>query len=186
MGRDEAQKRIAALREELRRHEYLYHVRDRPEISDQAYDELFHELKALEEEFPELRSEDSPTQRVGGTALSSLPTVEHEAPMLSLDSSAELEAVRRFDERLRRLLGDDLAYTLEPKLDGASIELVYERGRLTRAATRYSLDVRVLPADGGPVVAHLVLDGEGPAGLDRAIQRMGQIKRLESRSLRGL
>jgi DNA ligase (NAD+) len=136
MERGEAESRIGELRKELRRHEYLYYVRDRPEISDEAYDELFRELAALEEEFPELVSADSPTQRVGGAPLSSLPTVEHEAPMLSLDSGAELAAVRRFDERLRKLLGEDLVYTLEPKLDGASIELVYEGGRLRRAATR--------------------------------------------------
>ena len=86
MDHEQAEDRVAALREELRRHEYLYYVRDRPEISDEAYDLLFRELKALEEAFPELVAEDSPTQRVGGAPLSSLPTVEHEAPMLSLDS----------------------------------------------------------------------------------------------------
>ncbi len=191
MKREQAESRIAELRAELRRHEYLYYVRDRPEISDEAYDRLYHELKALEEEFPGLISEDSPTQRVGGTPLSSLPTVEHEAPMLSLDSSAELEAVRRFDERLRKLLGDDVAYTLEPKLDGASIELVYEAGRLARAATRgdgvvgeeITANARTIPAvplrlraDERPPPAHLALRGE-------VIMRLGDFERLNERLL---
>ena len=191
MSREEVEKRIAELRAALRRHEYLYYVRDRPEISDEAYDKLFHELKALEAEFPELVSEDSPTQRVGGAPLSSLPTVEHEAPMLSLDSSAELEAVRRFDERLRKLLGDDVAYTLEPKLDGASIELVYEAGRLARAATRgdgvvgeeITANARTIPAvplrlRGGdrPPPARLAVRGE-------VIMRLGDFERLNERLL---
>jgi DNA ligase (NAD+) len=189
MNREEAAKRASELREELRRHEYLYYVRDRPEISDQAYDNLFHELKALEGEFPQLVSEDSPTQRVGGSPQSSLPTVEHEAPMLSLDSGAELEAVRRFDERLRKLLGDDLMYTLEPKLDGASIELVYEEGRLKRAATRgdgrtgeeITANARTISAvplrlrdAGGPLPARLAVRGE-------VIMRLGEFESLNER-----
>jgi DNA ligase (NAD+) len=191
MGRDKAEKRIAELREELRRHEYLYYVRDRPEISDEAYDQLFHELKKLEEGFPELVTADSPTQRVGGEPLSSLPTVEHEAPMLSLDSGAEAEAVRRFDERLRKLLGDDLAYTVEPKLDGASVELVYAGGRLARAATRgdgrrgeeITANVRTIQAvplrlRGGvrPLPEQLAVRGE-------VIMRLGEFERLNERLL---
>ena len=191
MEREQAEDRIAELREELRRHEYLYYVRDRPEISDEAYDKLFHELKTLEEAFPDLVSEDSPTQRVGGTPQSSLPTAEHEAPMLSLDSGAELEAVRKFDERLRKLLGDDLSYTLEPKLDGASIELVYEGGGLIRAATRgdgrtgeeITANARTIPAvplrlrgAGRPLPAHLALRGE-------VIMRLAEFERLNERLL---
>ncbi len=189
MRREAAEERAAELRAELRRHEYLYYVRDRPEISDEAYDELFRELKALEEAFPDLVTEDSPTQRVGGAALSQLPTVEHEAPMLSLDSSADLAAVRRFDERLRKLLGDDIAYTLEPKLDGASVELVYEAGRLRRAATRgdgrtgeeITANARTIQAvplrlrrDPRPPPAKLALRGE-------VIMRLGDFERLNER-----
>ena len=138
MERDEAAGRIEELRSEIRRHDHLYYVLDQPEISDARYDELFHELKELEEEHPDLVTEDSPTQRVGGEPLDKFPTVEHETPMLSLDSSEKEETLRRFGERVRKALGDDsdIAWVVEPKLDGASVELVYEDGRLTRAATR--------------------------------------------------
>jgi DNA ligase (NAD+) len=133
--------RAAELRREIRHHDYLYYSRDAPEISDEQYDRLFRELAALEESFPELRTPDSPTQRVAGQPLDSFPTVEHAAPMLSLDSDQDPAALRRFDERLRKTLAEHrpataVAYVLEPKLDGASIELVYEDGVLTRAATR--------------------------------------------------
>ncbi|MBV8199021.1 MAG: NAD-dependent DNA ligase LigA, partial [Acidobacteria bacterium] len=129
------------LRREIRHHDHLYYVRDAPEVSDEQYDRLYRELVALEESSPELRTPDSPTQRVAGRPLASFPTVEHAAPMLSLDSDQDPAALRRFDERLRKTLaehrpGTAVAYVLEPKLDGASLELVYEDGVLTRAATR--------------------------------------------------
>ncbi|HVT57303.1 MAG TPA: NAD-dependent DNA ligase LigA [Thermoanaerobaculia bacterium] len=128
--------RIAKLSSEIRHHDYRYYVLDAPEIADEQYDRLFHELEALEERFPELRTPDSPTQRVAGQPVASFPTVEHAAPMLSLDSDQDVAALQRFDERLRKALGERVSYVLEPKLDGASIELVYERGLLTRASTR--------------------------------------------------
>jgi len=133
--------RIAELRREIRHHDYLYYVRDAPEISDEQYDRLFRELAALEETHPELRTTDSPTQRVAGQALAAFPTVEHAAPMLSLDSDQDPASLRRFDERLRKALaehrpGQAVAYVLEPKLDGASLELIYEDGVLTSASTR--------------------------------------------------
>jgi DNA ligase (NAD+) len=135
--RADAERRLRRLRAEIRHHDYLYHVKDRPEIADDAYDALFAELKALEVAFPDLVTPDSPTQRVGGTVFDRFPTVPHTAPMLSLDSDRDEAAVRRFDDRLRRELGDaGVRYVLEPKLDGASVELVYERGALVRAATR--------------------------------------------------
>lgn len=136
LDREEAERRIGELREEIRRHDYLYYVKDAPQISDAEYDRLFRELHAIEERFPELRTEDSPTQRVGGEPLDAFPTVEHAAPMLSLDSGSEEAALSRFDERVRRLLGEEPRYMVEPKLDGASVELVYENGTLSRAATR--------------------------------------------------
>ncbi len=138
MTHQDDSRRIDWLREEIRRHDHLYYVRDAPAISDQAYDELFRELKRLEDKYPDLVTGDSPTQRVGGEPLPGFETVEHAAPMLSLDSDADPEAVRRFDDRLRKAVGEDaeIRYVVEPKLDGASVELVYEAGHLTRAATR--------------------------------------------------
>ncbi len=133
-----ARKRAEELRREIERHDYLYYVRDAPKISDDAYDRLFRELKDLEARFPELEARDSPTQRVAGVALESFASVEHLAPMLSLDSHPNAEQVERFDERVRKALGSDhrVAYVVEPKLDGASVELVYENGLLVRGATR--------------------------------------------------
>ncbi|MDE2944666.1 MAG: NAD-dependent DNA ligase LigA [Gemmatimonadota bacterium] len=130
------ERRARELRRALRHHSYLYFVRNQPEISDERFDELFRELKALEASHPELVTPDSPTQRVGAEPLDAFETIEHTAAMLSLDSSADVEPLERFDERMRKALGDDIGYVVEPKLDGASIELVYESGRLSRAVTR--------------------------------------------------
>src|SRR5690606_35207460 len=131
--------RVAELRREINRHNYLYHVADRPEISDEAYDALLAELRELEERYPELVTPDSPTQRVGGAPVTGFPTATHARPMLSLDSSAKEEDLRAFDARVRRIaepLGVKVAYSLEPKIDGLSVELVYEDGVLVRAVTR--------------------------------------------------
>jgi DNA ligase (NAD+) len=136
MDRARAAKRIEKLSGEIRRHDHLYYVEDAPAISDEAYDVLFRELRKLEERFPELVTADSPTQRVAGGVLESLPTVVHLAPMLSLDSSADPAVLERFDERLKKALGREVAYVVEPKLDGASVELVYEGGLLVRGSTR--------------------------------------------------
>ncbi len=126
------------LRAELHRHNYLYHVEARPEISDAKFDELFRRLQKLEAEHRELITPDSPTQRVGAEALTEFETVEHVVPMLSLDSTQDEQDVRRFHERVRKALGEGVEpkYILQPKLDGASMELVYERGVLVRAVTR--------------------------------------------------
>ena len=134
---EEAAAEAARLRPEVERQNRLYHVKASPEISDSAYDALFRRLQALEAAHPSLATPDSPTQRVGADPLETLPGVEHAAPMLSLDSAREVAEVRRFDERLRKALGDeDIRYILEPKLDGASLELVYVDGVLERAVTR--------------------------------------------------
>ena len=131
-------RRIETLRESIRRHDHLYYVVDRPEIADTAYDALFRELRELEEAHPELVTPDSPTRRVAGQVSVKFQPARHAAPMLSLESDASAEAAKRFDERLQKLLGkeEDLYYVAEPKLDGVSLELVYERGALVRAATR--------------------------------------------------
>jgi DNA ligase (NAD+) len=124
--------------DELNRHSYLYFVEARPEISDAEYDELFRRLQEIEEEYPGLVGPDSPTQRVGTEPQDKFRTVRHVAPMLSLDSTQEADDVRRFHDRVRKALGEgtEPVYILEPKLDGASIELVYEEGVLVRAVTR--------------------------------------------------
>lgn len=125
------------LTKEVAHHDHLYFGMDAPEISDFEYDELFRRLVELEAAHPDLRAPDSPTQRVGADPLGELPSAEHAAPMLSLDSSYTLGDVRRFDERLRTTLETEtVRYLLEPKLDGASVEFVYENGVLVRAATR--------------------------------------------------
>jgi len=138
MNRQSAADRIEELRELIRRHDHLYYVLDSPELSDAEYDVLFRELQELEDIFPDLRTPDSPTQRVGGEPLSAFPSVRHEAPMLSLDSDQSEEALRRFTDRVERGLDDPgrVAWVVEPKLDGLSIELVYENGLLARASTR--------------------------------------------------
>jgi len=137
MKRAEAKKRIDELTKTIRHNDELYYVRDRPEISDAEYDRLFHELEDLEQQYPDLRHPDSPTQRVGGKVLEGLPEARHLAPMLSLDSSQEEDNVRRFDKRLRDTFGDErVRYALEPKFDGASLEIVYQDGVLIRAVTR--------------------------------------------------
>ncbi len=132
--------RMAWLRRELHRHNYLYHVKDLPEISDDGYDALFHELRTLESEFPDAITADSPTQRVGGQPLQGFEAAAHTRPMLSLDSSPREEDLRAFDRRMRKALDvvaeAGLRYSLEPKIDGLSVELVYEDGLLVRAVTR--------------------------------------------------
>lgn len=138
MDRTKAEERIAKLRTEIRHHDYLYYVKDAPEISDEQYDKIYRELVALEEAHPDLVTPDSPTQRVAGTPVDSFPTIEHAAPMLSLESDQSEASLRRFDERLRKGLGADfpVEYVLEPKLDGLSVELVYRDGVFVQASTR--------------------------------------------------
>ena len=123
------------LADEIRHHDYLYYVLDRPEITDEEYDALFNELVALERERPDLIAPDSPTQRVAGAPAETLPSVRHLAPMLSLESVTRPEDVRAFVTRARAAT-HALRLVAEPKLDGVSIEVVYEGGCLVRAATR--------------------------------------------------
>jgi DNA ligase (NAD+) len=132
----QAEAQAQSLREVIHRHNYLYHVLDRPEISDAEFDRLFQRLVSLEQAYPNLLTPDSPTQRVGADPRSDLPTIPHTAPMLSLDSTKDEIELRRFDERMRKALGESVEYLVEPKLDGASLELVYEDGLLIRAVTR--------------------------------------------------
>lgn len=137
MADSEILARLTALRTEIRRHDYLYYVKDIPEISDTEYDRLFRELIDLERIHPTLVTPDSPTQRVGAPPLESLTKVPHEQPMLSLDSLVEQSEVRAFDQRMKRELETtSVEYSVEPKFDGLSVELLYDHGIFTRGATR--------------------------------------------------
>jgi DNA ligase (NAD+) len=129
---------IESLREQIRHHDYLYYVLDRPEISDFEYDRLFRRLEELERTHPELVTADSPTQRVGGRPLEKFGEVEHAIPMLSLSNVFEDQELLEFDARVKRTLGVDgnVPYVVEPKLDGVAIELVYENGILSSGSTR--------------------------------------------------
>ncbi|MGD0499621.1 MAG: NAD-dependent DNA ligase LigA [Bryobacteraceae bacterium] len=128
---------VEKLREELRRHERLYYVLDRPEISDAEYDILMRELRELEERHPELAAPDSPTVRVGGKPREGFIKVAHSSPMLSLDNALDEGELRDFDRRVRELLGGvDYRYVAELKLDGLSMAALYRGGRFTQAVTR--------------------------------------------------
>src|SRR5690349_14744351 len=128
---------IGKLRDEIRRHEELYYVENAPEISDREYDELLEKLQQLEEANPELLTPDSPTQRVGGRPAEGFPEVVHTRPMMSLDNSYNIDELRAFDERCRRLAeGRPLEYVAELKIDGLSLSLQYEKGVLVRGVTR--------------------------------------------------
>jgi len=133
------QQQIDKLRQDLRRYEYEYHVLDNPTIPDAEYDRLFHQLKALEAEHPELITADSPTQRVGAKPLSGFAQIRHEIPMLSLDNAFSDEEfyafVKRIEDRLIRL-PEPLTFCCEPKLDGLAVSILYVNGVLTQAATR--------------------------------------------------
>jgi DNA ligase (NAD+) len=137
MTRAEAAQRVAELRERIHHHEYLYYVEARPEVSDAEYDRLMRELAELEAAFPDLVTDDSPTQRVGGTPTDVFRPVAHQVAMLSLDNATAPEDLLEFEARLQRALpGTRLAYVAEPKIDGLGVALLYERGRLARGATR--------------------------------------------------
>jgi len=132
---------IESLRNEIRYHNYRYHVLDNPEIPDSEYDRLVRRLEALEKAHPELITPDSPTQRVGAQPIAAFGTVEHQLPMLSLDNAFSEQELRDFHRRVveRLELADDgryLDYAAEPKLDGAAVSLLYVDGRLEKAATR--------------------------------------------------
>lgn len=129
--------RIEKLREEIRRHEYLYYVLDAPEIPDPEFDRLMQELKKLEASHPELITPDSPTQRVGGKPREGFIKVEHSRPMLSLDNAFNEQELRNWDRRARELAGSDkIEYVCELKLDGMSLALTYRGGKLQTGVTR--------------------------------------------------
>ena len=168
MAKD-AKKRIERLRNEIRRHDYLYYVLNQPQISDRQYDKLFAELKALEQANPELVTPDSPTQRVSGRPLEGFAAVRHTIPMLSMDNTYSADELRAFDERIHKQLGgEDYDYVVELKFDGLAVSLRYEDGRLVTAATRgdgevgddVTANVRTIKA-----VPLALLDGGGIPGI---------------------
>lgn len=137
MTLNEARTRAEQLRKALEYHNYRYYVLDDPEISDAAYDALMNELRALEAEFPELQTPDSPTQRVGAPPLAAFDKVEHARPMLSLGNAFNADEVRRWYERICRLVGHDrIDWVVEPKIDGLAVAITYVNGRLVLGATR--------------------------------------------------
>ena len=165
LSRAAAASQADRLRAAIREHDRRYYVLADPVIPDRAYDDLFARLQALEAEF-DLAREGSPTQRVGGEPLDELDTVEHAAPMLSIEQSTDAEDLREFDRRVREAVGD-VEYVCEPKFDGLSVELVYEDGVYVRAATRgdgergddVTAQVRTIPS------VPLVLAGDPPERL---------------------
>ena len=172
-----AQRRIDGLTKSLNEHNRLYYLEDNPVVSDAEYDRLLRELSRLEAAHPELRRPDSPTQRVGAPPTGGFAEMAHRVPMLSLDNAMDEAELRSFDERMRRELGQDgdVEYVIEPKLDGAGIELLYEDGILRVGGTRG--DGRV----GEDVTANLkycqsiLLALEGGAAIPRRLSVRGEV-----------
>ena len=134
---DSPQQRHAALAEEIRRHDRAYYVEAQPTISDRDYDKLYRELLDLELAQPQLRTADSPSQRVGGVPIDGFETVRHAMPMMSLDNTYSQEEVRDFVVRVQKLLpGEPLEWLVEPKADGVAISLRFEDGLFTLGTTR--------------------------------------------------
>jgi len=131
------EQKIQSLREQIRKHDYLYYVMDKPQISDEKYDELFSELKKLEQQHPQLITPDSPTQRVSGQPIKSFQQVRHAIPMLSIDNTYSAGELKDFDQRVAKGLGTkNYSYVVELKIDGLAVSLRYEKGALALGATR--------------------------------------------------
>jgi DNA ligase (NAD+) len=128
--------RAAELREQIEYHNRRYHELDDPEISDAEYDELYRDLQALEESYPDLRTPDSPTQKVGGVATALFAAVRHRQPMMSLDKAFSFDELLAWAKRMERFISGDVAFNCELKIDGLAMSLLYEDGRFVRAATR--------------------------------------------------
>jgi DNA ligase (NAD+) len=178
MERQEAERQIELLRQQLQYHNYRYYVLDDPQISDAEYDQLMRRLQELEAAFPELIRPDSPTQRVGVSPLEAFGTVVHSLPMLSLDNAFSATEVRDFDARVKRQLGqsDPIDYVAEPKIDGLAVELVFVDGLFVQGSTRgdgvrgeeitqnlrtiKTIPLRLIAAPHAPLPARLEVRGE--------------------------
>jgi len=136
--RSAAEKEILELRRQIEKHNFQYHVLDDPLITDADYDRLFRRLADLEKAHPELRSPDSPTQKVGAPPLDKFTTVQHTLPMLSLNNATDPEEMAEFEARIQRFLrsSEPIEYVVEPKIDGVAVELLYVDGRFTVGSTR--------------------------------------------------
>ena len=185
MGQDSAPsqvdiERAAMLREQVAYHLRRYHVLDAPEIADAEFDALFDELAALEQAYPTLQTDTSPTQRVGAAPLSQFEKVQHSQPMLSLDKATSRAELEQWMQRCRNRLGaDDITFTCEPKIDGVAVALIYEHGELTLAATRGDgnegenilANVRTI----GAIPLTLQSSGSGSAVVPAKIEVRGEI-----------
>ncbi|ASB59952.1 NAD-dependent DNA ligase LigA [Bacillus sp. A053] len=136
MDKETAKQRADELRRTINKYSYEYYTLDEPSVPDAEYDRLMQELIAIEEEHPDLRTPDSPTQRVGGAVLEAFQKVTHGTPMLSLGNAFNADDLRDFDRRVRQAVGDDVAYNVELKIDGLAVSLRYEDGYFVRGATR--------------------------------------------------
>ncbi|GAB3059617.1 NAD-dependent DNA ligase LigA [Salinicoccus sesuvii] len=156
------EEKIKSLQDRLNRYNYEYHVLDAPTIPDSEYDKLLHELIALEEQYPEYRTDSSPTVRVGGAVLSRFEKVAHDTPMLSLGNAFNEEDLRAFDKRIRESVGE-VEYMCELKIDGLAVSLKYEAGQLVQGATRGDGTV------GENITSNLRTIGAIPLSLDRSL-----------------
>lgn len=137
LSREQADRRIQKLREEIVTHEKKYYIDNNPQISDAEFDRLVRELQDLERQYPDLITPESPTQRVGEKPVEGFPTVTHRLPMLSLDNCFSVEELRDFEERIQKLLpGERIEYVAELKIDGLSISVLYRDGKFAQAVTR--------------------------------------------------
>lgn len=168
---EEGRKRAEELHKEIRKHDYYYYVLDAPVITDEEYDALVRELEKLEAQYPELITPDSPTQRVGGEPLPEFRTIRHPVPLLSLANAFEVAELRDFDRRVQQLAGADVNYVVEPKIDGLSVVLTYEKGTFMQGTTRGDgitgeditenlKTIRVLPLLLSEALPRLVVRGE--------------------------
>ncbi len=134
----EIKKKIEALRKQIRHHDYMYYILSQPKISDKEYDDLMAELKALEDKYPEFKSDDSPTARISGGILEGFKTVRHKQKMFSLDNTYSFQELKDWDERVNKSLsaGERIEYVTELKIDGVSANITYKLGRLSVGATR--------------------------------------------------
>lgn len=193
---EEVREQIERLRGQIQYHEHLYRVENAPEISDQEFDRLLKELERLESEFPLFALADSPTVKVGDDRSKGFATVRHVEAMQSLDNTYNADELREFDARLKRLLGrEEVAYLVEPKIDGLAISLTYENGRLVRAVTRGNGEegdevtenvrtIRTLPVElkGSSHPSLVEIRGEVYMGLE-AFERINAERRERGESL---